>query len=136
MVRCSWGRREDGQDLLEYALVLPMMLVIILAIVEGGVLVMRFNTVANAAREGARAGLLPVTAACDLACRDGQATAAALTLTEGLDQDAIQVSVASSNTSIQVEVSYRSPLMTSPLLTLAGSDGDVNLRSVATMQRE
>ena len=130
------GGAEHGQDLVEYALALPMLLVLILAIMEGGVLVMRYNTVANAAREGARAGLLPATAACNLACRDGRASAAALALTEGLDQSAIQVDVNSSDVMVSVEVRYQSPLITAPLAALVGGDGIVELRSVTTMQRE
>jgi len=51
-------RRDAGQDLVEMALILPLLLALLLGIIEFGVAVWRYNTLANAAREGARAGVV------------------------------------------------------------------------------
>ena len=78
-------RLEEGQDIIEYALILPFLLLLTFSIIEGGWLIFRYNTVANAAREGARAGIIPVSAACDQACVRNRVVAAANALTTGLD---------------------------------------------------
>lgn len=48
------GKREEGQSLVEFALVLPILLLLIVAIVDFGWVFMAKITVNNAAREGAR----------------------------------------------------------------------------------
>lgn len=53
------ARRSDaGQDLVEMALILPLLMALLMGIIEFGVIIWRYNTVANAAREGARAGVV------------------------------------------------------------------------------
>ncbi len=53
------GRSEDGAQLIEFALVLPMLLLVVLGIAEFGFLFQRYEVVTNAAREGARMAVLP-----------------------------------------------------------------------------
>ena len=48
------GRRGNGQSLVEFALVIPIIVLLIAAFVEIGRAVFAYNTIANAAREGAR----------------------------------------------------------------------------------
>jgi Flp pilus assembly protein TadG len=48
--------QERGQDLVEYALVLPLFLFLAFSIIELSLLFFDYITVSNAAREGARAG--------------------------------------------------------------------------------
>ncbi len=48
-------RQKEGQALVEFALVIPILIVIILAITEFGRLWMTMNVLTGAAREGARA---------------------------------------------------------------------------------
>jgi len=54
-------RREGhaGQDLVEYALILPLLLTLLFGIVEFGWAVFAYNTVSNAAREVARCCIYP-----------------------------------------------------------------------------
>jgi hypothetical protein len=78
-------RPEEGQDIVEYALILPFLLLLTFMIIEGGWLIFRYNTVANAAREGARAGIIPVSATCNQTCVQNKVVAAATALTTGLD---------------------------------------------------
>jgi Flp pilus assembly protein TadG len=49
-------RRSRGQSLVEFALVLPLFLLMIMGVVDAGRLVYMNSTLSNAAREGARTG--------------------------------------------------------------------------------
>ena len=51
-------RRSDGQSLVEFALVLPLFLLLFFAIVDMGRAVFVYNSVTNAAREGARLAIV------------------------------------------------------------------------------
>ena len=55
-------RSDEGAQLVEFALVLPLLLLIVLGIVEFGFMFQRYEVITNAAREGARMGVLPDTA--------------------------------------------------------------------------
>jgi Flp pilus assembly protein TadG len=131
-------RSEKGQDLVEYALVLPLFILLVLSVVEFGYLFLQYNTVTNAAREGARAGILPVTTSCNLACQDAKATAAANTFAAaaGLHLSDLNVTVNHpSTTQVRVEVSYTTRFMTTPLMAVIGSADSFTLQSTATMFR-
>ena len=54
-----WRRTESGAELIELALVIPLLLMICAAIIDFGLLFRTWETVTNAAREGARVGSLP-----------------------------------------------------------------------------
>ena len=56
-------RRERGQALVEFALVLPIFLILVLGIVDFGWALRSWITVTNSAREGARMGAVGAT--CD-----------------------------------------------------------------------
>jgi Flp pilus assembly protein TadG len=51
-------RRQDGQSLVEVALVLPILVLILLGVFDFGRAVFAFNTVENAAREAARVAIV------------------------------------------------------------------------------
>jgi Flp pilus assembly protein TadG len=53
-------RRQDsrGQGLVELALILPVLILIFMGIVDFGRVIYAFNSVSNAAREGARLGIV------------------------------------------------------------------------------
>lgn len=54
------GRRsERGAELVEFALVLPLMLIVITGIVDFALLLRSYEVTTNAAREGARVAVLP-----------------------------------------------------------------------------
>lgn len=48
------ARRSGGQALTEFALVAPLIFLLILAIIEGGRFILYYETLSNATREGAR----------------------------------------------------------------------------------
>lgn len=52
-------RSDEGAELIEYALVLPMLLLVVLGIAEFGFMFQRYEVITNAAREGARIAVLP-----------------------------------------------------------------------------
>jgi Flp pilus assembly protein TadG len=52
-------RCESGAEFVEMALAFPLLLLVVLGIVEFGLLFQRYNVITNAAREGARIGVLP-----------------------------------------------------------------------------
>jgi len=52
-------RGERGQAIVELALTLPLLLLVVLGVFDFGLMFERFEVVTNAAREGARIGVLP-----------------------------------------------------------------------------
>lgn len=68
----AFGRRwrsESGNALIEFALVIPLLLLTVLGIVDFGFLFQRMQVMTNAAREGARMAVLPGYAAADVQAR-------------------------------------------------------------------
>jgi Flp pilus assembly protein TadG len=60
---------ERGAELIEFALVLPLLLLVVLGIVDFGFLFQRLEVVTNAAREGARIAILPGYLTADVNAR-------------------------------------------------------------------
>ena len=60
---------ERGAELIEFALVFPLLLLIVLGIVDFGFLFQRMEVITNAAREGARIAVLPGYAVADVQAR-------------------------------------------------------------------
>jgi Flp pilus assembly protein TadG len=52
------GRRAKGQALVEFALIIPIFLLIVIALFDLGRAVFSYNTLTNAAREGARLAIV------------------------------------------------------------------------------
>jgi Flp pilus assembly protein TadG len=51
-------KREEGAAMVEFALVLPILLMILIGIMEFGIILYRQEVITNASREGARAGII------------------------------------------------------------------------------
>jgi hypothetical protein len=62
-------RSERGAELIEFALVFPLLLMVVLGIVDFGFLFQRLEVVTNAAREGARMAVLPGYTDTDVTAR-------------------------------------------------------------------
>src|SRR4026207_1958955 len=60
MRRLQRSRRRGaaGQSLVEFALVFPVLIIMLIAIFDFGRLVSAYNAITNAAREGARVGII------------------------------------------------------------------------------
>jgi Flp pilus assembly protein TadG len=76
-------RSERGNALIEFALVLPLLLIIFAGIVDFGLLFQRSEVVTNAAREGARIAVLPGYSTNDVRLRVRQYVQEGLNLTAG-----------------------------------------------------
>lgn len=57
---------DSGSQIVEAALVLPLLLLVLLGILDFGLLFRRYEAVTNAAREGARVAILPGYTAADV----------------------------------------------------------------------
>ena len=120
-------REDGGQAAVELALVLPLVMLLLLAVVQLGLLVRDQILVVHAAREAAREAA--VDAAPDAPRR---AALASSTLSDGrLTVTATGRGAAGSR--VRVEVTYRAPTAV-PLVGAAL--GDFSLRATATMRVE
>lgn len=122
-------RSQAGAELVEFALVLPVLLLIFGGIVDFGMLLQRQQVVTNAAREGARLGVLPGYTLADV-----QARVTAF-VREGLNNDTLTPVTAMTVVTLtpgsgppfqaaQVDVTLTSSyLILGPVVTLAGGSG-------------
>lgn len=142
----SVRRGERGSVLVEFALVVPILLVIFAGIVDFGLMMQRREVVTNAAREGARIAVLPGYGTADVQDRvnaylnDGLTAGASanavttvtpVTITTGGGGPAVQA--------LQVDVAFTSRYsILGPMMGLiGGSDfGNITLRARSTMRLE
>jgi Flp pilus assembly protein TadG len=141
----SLARDNRGQELVEYALTLPILLLLILGIVEFGMAIFAYNTIANAAREGARVGaVVPILSADDLTPATQTIENAVRDRTGGLALNRpgsinVVITYTESTTDtdmVQVTVNYSHTLITGMIMQAAGGDAQLHLQSEATMRRE
>jgi len=130
-------KEEGGQSLVEFALVVPIFLLVLFAIVDFGMAFHAWITVTNSAREGARLGSVRATS--------GEIEQRVRDTTDTLDQADLSVAVTNAEgqpgESVVVDVSYSYSLMT-PLADLLNlvSGGTIpstlTLSSMADMRLE
>jgi Flp pilus assembly protein TadG len=137
------GRRDDGAELIELAIVLPILLLVVAAIIDFGFLFQRYEAVTNAAREGARIAVLPGYSATDVQARvnsyldasgmpSGSAVVAVTPGSQSLP-NGTSISV------ITVEVTYPANLSyLGPIAALVGGtqQSSIMLRAVSVMRTE
>ncbi|MFZ1767652.1 MAG: TadE family protein [Caldilinea sp.] len=132
--------QERGQDLVEYALILPLFLFLVFTIIELSMLFFAYVTVSNAAREGARTAASALSNTCDQTCVDALAESAARSLTTGLVNENVQVITSRFNRGevpvIQVEVLYRAEFLTRMVVEALNGTGHLDLSAASTMARE
>jgi Flp pilus assembly protein TadG len=123
-------RRDKGQDLVEYALIFPLFSLLLLGIMEFGLVMLSYDSIANAAREGARYGIIHPSDYAGI-------EAAARRSTIGLNQAALQFAVSQPiGNIIQVEADYDHNLITGLIIGAVGGRGTLHLHTLATMQIE
>lgn len=142
----SLVRDNRGQELVEYALTLPILLLMVLGIMEFGVAIFTYNSIANAAREGARVGAVVRIEANNVQQAVDDVKEAVIARTGGvrLSEDDIDVAPLEdtgfqsigAGDPISITVRYRHPLITGLIMGALGGAADLELRSVATMSRE
>jgi Flp pilus assembly protein TadG len=120
-------RESSGQEVVEFALILPLLLLLLLGILEFTLAVFSYNTVANAAREGARAGVVPDATVEEIeAAVYGRATGVNLT----------SVAVTLTSATVTVTVTYDHHLLIGAIVQAVGGDPVLHLSTTATMQTE
>jgi len=120
----SWLRREQGQELLELALVFPVLLLLIFGTMQLALVILAYNTVGDAAREGARLAVVGSNAICQTCI---ETAVYRVTDAAGLDHSRVTVAWPVRQADIaRVEVTYDMLL----ILPVFGS-GDVTLRAVS-----
>jgi Flp pilus assembly protein TadG len=135
MMRCQLDRK--GQEVVEYALVLPILLLLVFGIIDFGVTVFVYNSIANAAREGARTGVVIPFDENDDTAAEQTVSNAVVNRTGWLNLDADEdITVTRTVTRTQVEVVYEHRLLTGPIIQVVAGGPEIQLRSVATMHNE
>ncbi len=123
-------RSTAGQDLVEFALILPLLLLLLLGIAEFSLIIFDYDTLGNAAREGARYGVVHPT---DTAGMCAQARG----LTTGMNPAALRCSVVFPvGHTVQVRMEYDYAWITGLIMQAASGSPTLTLRSAATMQIE
>jgi hypothetical protein len=121
---------SSGQDLVEFALIVPLLLLLLLGIAEFSLIIFSYDSIANAAREGARYGAVhptDTTGICDRARR----------LTTGLNQGALRCTPSwPYGRTIRVQIEYDYDWITGLIMQAASGSETLTLRSVATMRTE
>jgi Flp pilus assembly protein TadG len=146
MAPVSPGRHrasQSGQAVIELALTLPLLLVIVMGIFDFGLMFQRYEVVTNAAREGARVGVLP-----NYSTADAQARAQQYLTSGGLSSASATINAAVAATTfgtppktvnqvtVTVAYPYTYPFIGPILNLVGGSLGSVTLQGVSTMRVE
>jgi Flp pilus assembly protein TadG len=120
----SWLRGERGQELVEFVLILPLVCLLIFAIAQAALVILSYNTIDDAAREGARLGLV-----ADNADYPDRIRAAVWKVTDpaGINRAHLTVDPVKQGNTIRVTVTYAMPL----IVRVFNSPG-ITLRAVST----
>lgn len=149
-------RPDRGQAVIELALTLPLLLLVIMGVFDFGLMFQRYEVVTNAAREGARIGVLPAYTAGDAQNRalDYLASGGITGTPRGCGGTVTAGTFCASAVPGTTPITGSSPLKTvqtvtvtveydhahafvGPILSLfGGSMGTVRLRAVSVMRRE
>jgi Flp pilus assembly protein TadG len=124
-------QRSRAQSMVEFALMLPLVLAIMLGIFESGRFMAVYTGIANGARSGAR--VATITSATENQIRDAVVAAVALVDTTQL-RSGVEISTRTPGAAMTVTVSYAyvfNPLLAS--LLSAGGLSTVTIQQQATM---
>ncbi len=135
-----WGS-ERGAELIEMAIVLPLLLLVVLGIIDFGFLFQRYVVLTNAAMEGARVGILP-----GYTTTDAEARAVSYAATGGVPGAVVALATVQALPepgggtwpALQMTVTHRySYQYVGGIASLfGGSFTSVNLTAQATMRRQ
>lgn len=133
---------ETGAELIEFAMVFPILLLLVAGIADFGFLFQRYEVVTNAAREGARMATLPGYTDADVTQRvQSYLTASGLTATPTISVTWGQQTLTSGRVVnlATVDVSYPHPFsILAPVSGMIGGSGpaDATVRGVSVMRVE
>ena len=134
---------ETGAELLEFAIALPILMLVIGGVIDFAIMFQRYEVVTNAAREGARVAVLPDFGVADVQARvNSYLAASGLTATAPatlVDYTSEVMPGGSSIDVVKVTVQYPHQfLILTPLAALLGqgAHGDIMLAAASTMRLE
>ena len=135
-LRRTW-RSERGGSAVEFALIAPVLVLLLVGIIQFGYTFFQYLEVAHAAREGARWAALGVDAGSvgDPASVRGRTSAAAPGLNPALGDGNIAVAGGDPGDPVSVTVTYASPVFV-PLLPEIVGGTSFDLQSSATLRAE
>lgn len=127
-------KAQAGQSAVEFALILPILVLLLMGVFDFGRAFYYYSVVANSAREGARAGIY--SAGTSDASIRAQVHSYAVGL-PGLTDSMIQIARSGSglNTNVKVTVTYEYDAIT-PIIDKFLPGGKITLSSASTMQVE
>lgn len=132
-------RLQAGTSVVEMTIVLPVLLMLVFSIGDFGIAFTRWNSLTNAAREGARMGVVFQTA-CNAATLDAniRATVANFAASSGLDGASIVTTVTNScaGTGTQLTVRSTIPYNYIGIGAIAGLAPTINLTAQTVMRNE
>jgi Flp pilus assembly protein TadG len=139
-MRTHW-RSERGAELIEFALVLPLLVFIIAGIVDFGMMFRTYEAVTNAAREGARVGVLPgYEDPLDVEARvDAYLAASGLTGTSTTTAPIVTVATPAGTftaRSVNVQYVYEFAVLGAAAPLFGGNFGTITLNAVSVMRTE
>ena len=122
--------RRRGQALVEFALIAPILILLIMGIVEFGRIFSAQQTVTNASREGARTGILPNSSTTDVSNTVSSfMSTAGLTATPTVTCTNVGPTV-QSGAPTSVTVSYTLPILTGTIIPGIGESIDLTHTTV------
>ena len=121
-------QRQQGQSLVEFGLIIPIVILILLVILDLGRVIYYYSAIQNGAREGARYGIINPLDTSGVEAR-------VRALTPGLDQSQLTVTRAVDGDYIHVTVGYSFRAVTPVIPTLFGMN-QLNLETEAVMRIE
>lgn len=136
---------ERGAELVEFALVLPLLLAIVAGIIDFGLLFQRYLVLNNAAREGARLAVLPGYQAADVTFQVqryleaglGDGTSTVTLEVVSLDPPGATPPFNAARVRVQVLHTY---IILGPILQLLGGTGEgfgtITMTATSTMRYE
>jgi Flp pilus assembly protein TadG len=138
-------RSERGAELVEFAMVVPILLVIFAGIIDLSLMLQRSEVITNAAREGARLAVLPGYGQADVIARvnayldEGLTAGASANATTTMTAVPVAVATGSPVSARQVVVQYTaSYTILGPMMSLIGGTdfGTITLTARASMRLE
>ncbi len=130
----------SGQELVEYALILPILLALLLGIMEIGLAVFNYNTMSNAAREAARKGVVSRNETAIINSGLQLTSATALTSSnfniKWLNANGTSEVPSADAKQVRITVTRTYQLLSGGFLKLFGLRGTLPLTATATMKLE
>ncbi len=125
-------KNQKGQALVEFAIILPLLLLLVLGIIQFGMIIGGYLAVQNAVREGARAGVI--------GCTNAEINSTMRSVSPNLKSEHLIVSIMPSEGSrrsgetLMIRASYNYPLTIPIIESIFG--GAVPLRAEIAMRIE